>query len=42
VLGKREERRMKRSHDAVAHPERAAQKKIRQHDKVLELLMAIN
>ena len=34
VLGKRQERKMKRSIEVVTDPERAAKKKIRQHDKV--------
>ena len=34
VLGKRRERKMKRSIEVVTDPERAAKKKIRQHDKV--------
>ena len=34
ALGKREERKMKRSLEAVTDPEKAAQKKIRQHKKV--------
>jgi U3 small nucleolar RNA-associated protein 20 len=36
VLGKRQERKMKRSLEVVTDPERAAKKKIRQHDKVLD------
>jgi U3 small nucleolar RNA-associated protein 20 len=34
VLSKRQERKMKRSIEVVTDPERAAKKKIRQHDKV--------
>jgi len=34
VLEKRQERKMKRSIEVVTDPERAAKKKIRQHDKV--------
>lgn len=34
VLSKRHERKMKRSIEVVTDPERAAKKKIRQHDKV--------
>jgi len=34
ALGKREERKMKRSLEAVTDPEKAARKKIRQHKKV--------
>jgi hypothetical protein len=35
ALGRREERKMKRSLEAVTDPEKAAQKKIRQHRKVI-------
>jgi U3 small nucleolar RNA-associated protein 20 len=35
ALGRREERKTKRSLEAVTDPEKAAQKKIRQHKKVI-------
>lgn len=38
VLSKRQERKMKRSIEVVTDPERAAKKKIRQHDKVQDYL----
>jgi hypothetical protein len=38
ILGKRQKRKMKRSIEVVTDPERAAKKKIRQHDKVLSII----
>jgi U3 small nucleolar RNA-associated protein 20 len=38
VLGKRQERKIKRSIEVITDPERAAKKKIRQHDKVYDHL----
>ena len=38
VLDKRQERKIKRSIEVITDPERAAKKKIRQHDKVYDHL----
>jgi U3 small nucleolar RNA-associated protein 20 len=37
VLGKRQDRKMKRSIEVLNNPERAAKRKIRQNDKVCSL-----
>jgi hypothetical protein len=42
MLGRRREREMKRSLEAVTDPERVAQKKIRQHEKVILSFPAVS
>jgi U3 small nucleolar RNA-associated protein 20 len=41
VLGKRHERKMKRSIEVVTDPERAAKKKIRRHEKVRPIFSSL-
>ena len=42
VMGKREDRKIKRSIEVVTDPEKAAQKKIRQHEKVFSFIAETN
>ena len=42
VMGKREDRKIKRSIEVVTDPEKAAQKKIRQHEKVSSFIAETN
>lgn len=42
ILGKRHERKLKRSVEFVTNPERAARKKIRQHEKACTLHKCAN